>query len=86
MGRESIKTVQNHTVPITIDNIFNRTLTLEDIDIFFDVILEMSDGKADSSPNTSMNMSSQPVNVNNFEPKEKSKESKDIRESNKQQS
>ena len=86
MDHESIKTVQNHTVPITIDNIFNRTLTLEDIDIFFDIILEMSDGKADSSPTTSMNMSSQPVNVKNFEPKEKPKESKEIKKSTKQQS
>lgn len=59
MDEESIKTVVNHTVPITVENIFSRSLTLEDIDFFFDIILEMSDGKADSSPNNSASNSNQ---------------------------
>lgn len=58
MDENMIKSVVNHTVPITVENIFSRTLTLEDIDFFFDIILEMSDGKADSSPNNSIHNSS----------------------------
>lgn len=45
MDQESIKMVENHTVPITLENLFSKTLMLEDIDFFFDIILEMSEGK-----------------------------------------
>ena len=44
MNEQSVKTIVNHTVPITLDNIFSRTLTLEDIDWFFNIILDMADG------------------------------------------
>ena len=39
---DKVHEIENHTIPIKIDNSFHKSLTLEDIDFFFNTLLDMS--------------------------------------------
>ena len=38
---EMIHNIEDHTIPISIENVYQKTLTLDDIDSFFITLLDM---------------------------------------------
>lgn len=38
---DTINSIEDHTIPISIDNVYQKTLTLDDIDSFFITLLDM---------------------------------------------
>jgi len=42
LENDKILEIENHTIPIKIDESFTKSLTLEDIDFFFNTLLDMS--------------------------------------------
>ena len=38
---DTINNIEDHTIPISIDNVYQKTLTLDDIDSFFITLLDM---------------------------------------------
>ena len=48
---DTINSIEDHTIPISIDNVYQKTLTLDDIDSFFITLLDMQNiGKTAQKP------------------------------------